>query len=184
MEDNGNPFDSMDTTEILTIPGGEVLETDSTELPDDPVEHMVVAEDDATIRAVVQAMAEHVLPGVVHASHPDGLPALDHLHRLKADRGAKVGLVFSDQMMPGMKGLDLYRAVRSTPGFERTPFVIASALMPGHDRHHIDRHVAADPNLRFLEKPFGLQQFTDVVRDVMGTRSAVAKATRGVKTLR
>lgn len=51
----------------------------------------------------------------------NGIDAIAHIENNPVD------LIISDWEMPEMDGIDLLRVVRSTPGLEKTPFVIMTA---------------------------------------------------------
>ena len=63
-------------------------------------------------------------------------------------RESKVDLVISDIYMPVMDGIRFHRTVRTTPEFEKTPFLFVSAY---DDQHTLD--AVKDPRLEgFLRK--------------------------------
>ncbi|HUI66157.1 MAG TPA: response regulator [Bacteroidota bacterium] len=56
------------------------------------------------------------------------------LEKLKV---SKVDMIISDLYMPVMDGFKLYRAVRSTPGLEKLPFLFVSAFDDPHTKEAV-----------------------------------------------
>jgi CheY-like chemotaxis protein len=70
-------------------------------------------------------------------------------------------LLVSDFMMPGMHGGDLVKAVRARSGFEGIPVLLISGVPEAALRAY------EVPNDAYLRKPFGLEQFLQVLQELL-----------------
>jgi PAS domain S-box-containing protein len=105
---------------------------------------VLLVEDDASVREVVQRMLERFGCRVLAA--PDGGAALE-----LADReGGAIDLLVSDMVMPGMTGLELAHALRQRRPSVRLLFISGYSEDPA-----FRRGVAADA-IDFLPKPIGM----------------------------
>ncbi|MDD3861614.1 MAG: hypothetical protein PHP74_01870 [Candidatus Gracilibacteria bacterium] len=134
----------------------------------------IIADDDGAIRDLVENFVQTILPEASISSHEDGLPALQEVQSLAKTIGSSVRMIYSDQMMK-THGLDFYKGVRRIPGLKNTPFLMASGGMPSSLREELSRATENDENFRFLEKPFGLAQFTEVTKGLLGVRSSIQR---------
>jgi len=76
-------------------------------------------------------------------------------------QGKPFDLVLSDQRMPEMTGTELLAHIRATGS--KMPVILAS----GYGLEGIESVLAQDPNLRYLPKPFTLQQLFAVAQDLL-----------------
>jgi CheY-like chemotaxis protein len=74
---------------------------------------------------------------------------------------AKVDLVLSDTMMPGMDGRELCRRLEADPESRSIPFVLMSAT------HTVAQLDSCNPTT-FIRKPFDVEQLLNVVARVLG----------------
>jgi CheY-like chemotaxis protein len=113
-------------------------------------ETVLLVDDDSTVREMLQSMLERFGYQVIAAR--GGVEALDEL---RIDP-ARVGLLLSDVVMPGMDGLDLLDQVRAIrPGL---PAVMMSAFT-------LDDVVG--PGVRFVQKPFRSEIALRELRDAI-----------------
>ncbi len=119
----------------------------------------VVAEDQPEMRKILGVLLKGLGLEVFEA--PDGMAAA----QMVRDLAPSLSLVVSDAAMPGMPGLDLYRRVREFN--PQVPFLLCTGdpeMIRGEAR------ATADPHLSFIEKPFDIDRFEAVVRDLLQRR--------------
>ncbi len=115
---------------------------------------VLVVDDDATVRRVTRAMFEARGDSVITAaSGPEALGVLNG--------GQRSDLVMLDVTMPGMNGFEVLHRLRQT--HPRLPVVVAT----GHSEEDMPPAVAADPGVRFLQKPFDLSTLGSVVGELI-----------------
>ena len=119
-------------------------------------ELVLVAEDEDYVRAmIVQALERRgydVLPV------DSGEAALDAL----AARGAEIGVLLTDMVMPGIGGLELVERVRAVRPDLR------AIVMSGYTATQMDQR-QLPPDVTFLEKPFTLARLDEAIREVLET---------------
>jgi CheY-like chemotaxis protein len=113
------------------------------------VHTILVVEDEFGVADVLMATLEDEGYRVVLAAN--GRQGLDQLLE------ARPALIIADYMMPIMDGAAMGRAVRATPGFERTPIIMTSAVAEAPIRAHFSDFQA------FLRKPFRSEELVEVV---------------------
>ncbi len=91
---------------------------------------VLIAEDNATNRAILEAQAEGW--GVRYGSAVDGVEALDML-RIAAAGSAPYDLAIIDMKMPRMNGLELAGAIRSDPAICGVRVIMLSSVMSTHE---------------------------------------------------
>jgi CheY-like chemotaxis protein len=118
---------------------------------------VMVVDDDASMRALLSIVLEHLGCTVVAAS--DGPSAL------RACRAEDLELAIVDYRMPGMTGLDLAADLHDrVPGL---PIVLVSG-----DVHALDIERARDAGVvRLLAKPFNLREVEECVRLIDAPRA-------------
>ena len=117
---------------------------------------ILVADDEATIRALVRA--------TLSSAGYDVIEAAGGGEALELARTARPDLIVLDLMMPGRSGLEVLRELQADPELAATPVVMLSARTLAADREA----AAADGADRFLAKPFRPRQLVRVVADVLG----------------
>ncbi len=115
---------------------------------------ILVAEDIATNRMVIEGLLNHVGHQVTLV--PSGLAAIQKLSSETFD------LVFLDMRMPGLDGLETARQIRSMQGLHALPIVAMTANSFPTDR---DACFAAGMN-GFLSKPVRLDEITEMINRV------------------
>jgi two-component system cell cycle sensor histidine kinase/response regulator CckA len=118
-------------------------------------ELVLVVDDEVNI----QTMLEMALTrkGYRVAKVSDGLEAVAFF----AERGAEVDVVVTDMMMPRADGLSTVRSLRTL--CPRLP-VVAISGVPGH---RIELEALPAPRVRFLPKPFGVEDLLLLVREAL-----------------
>ena len=119
-----------------------------------PHELILVAEDEAFVRTmIVQALQRQ---GHTVLAVETGEAALEAIET----RGAEIGLLLSDMVMPGIGGLELLdraRAVRPD---------LPAIIMSGYTALQLDQH-PLPVDVTFLEKPFTLVRLDEAIREVL-----------------
>ncbi|HSE26875.1 MAG TPA: PAS domain S-box protein [Gemmatimonadales bacterium] len=115
-------------------------------------ETILLAEDEAPLRRAAVRILEGLGYRVLAAS--DGSEALE----LLAAHQAEVALVITDVAMPRLSGPDLLDALRSRGA--RMPVLFATG-------YTAPRFLPADPGVRFLEKPWSVEELARVVREAL-----------------
>ena len=122
-----------------------------------PMRHVLIADDEAHIREVVQFALER--EGFAVTATEDGSTALDALQSL-AD---SVDLVVLDVMMPGTDGLAVCRRMRADERFARVPILFLSARGEEIDRV-LGLELGGDD---YLTKPFSPRELVARVRAIL-----------------
>jgi sigma-B regulation protein RsbU (phosphoserine phosphatase) len=107
---------------------------------------ILIAEDDAVTRRILQATLERLGWEVIAAS--DGSAAWHALETLGGKNAPEVVLL--DWMMPGMDGIEICRKLRNTPGFE---FIYVILLTSRSDKEDLAMGLTAGAN-DYIAKPF------------------------------
>lgn len=121
---------------------------------------ILVVDDDASVVSLMADLLE--VDGFTVVGAPDGYAALRELDRMRPD------LVILDVMMPGLSGLDVLRAIRSSAETKHTPVLIVSAKRD---------EVSIWDGLRngcdvYVTKPFDPAELTVAVRRLLGLSAA------------
>ncbi|HET9594636.1 MAG TPA: response regulator, partial [Anaeromyxobacteraceae bacterium] len=117
---------------------------------------IVLADDAATTRALARSLLEAA--GYEVQAVPDGEAALNLLSAQGAD------LVVSDVEMPRRDGVELTRAIRSTPRLARLPVVLLTALASDEDRR---RGLEAGADAYLTKGAFDQRVLLDTVADLL-----------------
>lgn len=117
-------------------------------------EHVLVVEDDAAIRMLVERVLRRAGYSVFLAG--DGVEALEYF--LGAER---VDLIVSDVIMPNMGGVELFERLRQHP--RRPPFLLAS----GYSARVIRPELLNEPGLALIAKPYSPNDFLRQVRELL-----------------
>ena len=124
-----------------------------------PVYRVVVADDDAAIRGLVE-VAVRKAGAQVAIAVGDGAAAV------AAIRDQQPHLAVLDVSMPVMSGLDACQQVRTDPRFATLPIVMLSAAVhPAAVQSGMD--AGAD---LYLEKPFSPRALAATIRELLATR--------------
>ncbi|MFM7298820.1 MAG: PAS domain S-box protein [Planctomycetota bacterium] len=118
-------------------------------------ERVLVVEDDASIRRLVERALGNAGYRVIAAANPE--EALE----LFEQRAEEIALVFTDVVMPGMNGPELVRRIRAVAPSTRVLFTSGYA-----DDRHIDAH-GLPKDARFLPKPYSFAALTRSIRETL-----------------
>lgn len=105
--------------------------------------HVLVVDDSATIRAVLEKMLAQ--DGYTVLKAPDGETGIELARNLKPD------LIFLDIVLPGISGFAVLRALRRDPLTRAIPIVMISGNLQATEQFYVQRFGADD----FMKKPFG-----------------------------
>jgi PAS domain S-box-containing protein len=121
---------------------------------------VLLVDDELAVRELVQKFLESIGYRVLPAE--GGAAALRTL-----EAGARVDIVVSDLLMPGMSGAELARELdRAAPG-------LPILFMSGYAHDEDARAIGSRPNSCFLPKPFSLADLTGKLRGLIrGTAAA------------
>ncbi len=118
------------------------------------VQRLLVADDDEDFAALLRETLEWAFPGAEIVCVPDGDAALRELDRRPA------ALAIIDLDMPGLNGIELTAAIRSTPRSERMPVLVVTATGGAPDWRLLSS-LGADG---FLVKPIDPMALVALVR--------------------
>jgi two-component system cell cycle sensor histidine kinase/response regulator CckA len=140
---------------LLDEAPGEYTATIASEAPANGTETILLAEDEAAVRAASRQILERYGYNVLEA--PNGTLALSIAHR----RGVTIDLLLTDVVMPEMSGREL--AERFTKLKPRAKVL----FMSGYTDDAIVRHGELRPGTAYLQKPFSPDALARKVRDVL-----------------
>ena len=126
----------------------------------DGSETVLLVEDDADLRFLMKEVLLESGYTVIAAS--DGAEGLQKYR----EHDDTIDLVVADVVTPKMKGNELHRRIR-----EISP-AVQFLFVSGYQANQISRNFVLDEGLNFLPKPFGLDDFTSKVRELLERRSA------------
>ena len=116
---------------------------------------ILLVEDDAMVRAVTAALLEEIGYTVLIAKTP--LDALSICEK----KDTSIDLLLTDVVMPGMKGPELRDRINALrPG-------IKVLFMSGYTSNVIVHHGVLGEGVRFIHKPFSMQDLAAKVRDAI-----------------
>lgn len=126
----------------------------------DTVSRVVIIEDEAVIRKNLAAyINNHGFNAIAFGNAQD---ALDYLNE-----NSGVDLVITDIILPGMSGVDLIAAIRTT---QRRVRIIA---MSGHDHSSNELSVFSELDAAFLNKPFRMNDLLNLVRAQLDDQAGI-----------
>ncbi len=128
-----------------------------------PEQIVLVVEDEEQVRVMTVEALRELGYAVVDA--PDGEAALARLDEL-----ARIDLLFTDIVMPGMNGRELAdRVCAARPG---TPVLFTT----GYSRNAVAHNNMLDPGVAFLAKPFTVEQLARKVAEACAAVNRVPNA--------
>jgi two-component system chemotaxis response regulator CheY len=118
---------------------------------------ILIVDDFATMRRIMKNILKQIgFTNIIEAD--DGTTALAELQKSSVD------LIISDWNMPKMTGLDLLKAVRSTPNLKDLPFLMVTA--EAQKQNVIDAVQAGVSN--YVVKPFTAEAISDKLKKIFG----------------
>lgn len=118
-------------------------------------ETILIAEDDEPTRTLTKKLLEEFGYSVIEAE--DGIQALEKFRECHS----AIRLVILDAVMPHMKGMEVYREIRTMSPESRV------ILCSGYDADVMEGHDAFDRNLHFIPKPFMPKELLMKVMEVL-----------------
>jgi serine/threonine-protein kinase len=119
---------------------------------------ILVADDDATFRALARSILSQAIPGAQVSCVADGEAALSWIDRNPPE------LVLLDLQMPGLNGLEVMAAMRGSERAARTRVIVATAVGTAHDWKVLSEFEAD----AFLVKPVTASQMKRAVSRILG----------------
>ncbi|MBL4615870.1 MAG: response regulator [Magnetovibrio sp.] len=116
---------------------------------------ILLIDDDVNIHQIVSLFLEDDDHNVSCVS--SGQSGLDYAAHNNLD------LIILDLGMPGMDGIETYRAIRANPASHQTPIMIFSV----HERSELSEDICADDSVQFLNKPVNMAQLKSSVREAL-----------------
>ncbi|MFH0728879.1 MAG: chemotaxis response regulator CheY [Pseudomonadota bacterium] len=118
---------------------------------------ILIVDDFATMRRIMKNILKQIgFTNIIEAD--DGTTALAELQKTSVD------LIISDWNMPKMTGLDLLKAVRSSPNLKDLPFLMVTA--EAQKQNVIDAVQAGVSN--YVVKPFTAEAISDKLKKIFG----------------
>lgn len=109
---------------------------------------VVILDDRATARSLLEGLARSLEPGVVVESFGDPYTALEQMQRATPD------LIITDYRMPGMDGIEFTRRVRAERALADVPIIIVTVVEDRQIRYQALENGATD----FLTRPIDPQE--------------------------
>jgi len=117
---------------------------------------ILLADDNEASRRFTREVLEEFGYSVIEAE--DGRQALDRFY----ENSEKVGLLILDVIMPGMKGREVYDAIR--PGYPGVKVLFTS----GYTEEIVRSQEVPDESLPFIPKPYMPKELLMKIREVLG----------------
>jgi len=117
---------------------------------------ILLVEDDESVRRALRRLLEDV--GYLVLDAGDGQAALLQFH----EHADKLGLILLDVVLPGMRGIDVYREIRR----QRPDLKII--LTSGYSIESILDPVVHDDDLEFIEKPVSPERLISRIGCILG----------------
>jgi len=90
--------------------------------------------------------------------------AIDGVQAFEMIKNEKPDLIILDLLLDQMKGEDFLKQLKSNPMYVSIPIIIASSFSPRSYKTIFE----VDPNLTFLEKPFGQEKLLAEIKARVG----------------
>ncbi len=121
---------------------------------------VVILDDRATARSLLEGLARSLEPGVVVESYADPYDALEQMQRATPD------LIITDYRMPGMDGIEFTRRVRAERTLADVPLIIVTVVEDRQIRYQALENGATD----FLTRPIDPQECRARCRNLLALR--------------
>ncbi|MBI5894994.1 MAG: response regulator, partial [Desulfobacterales bacterium] len=122
-------------------------------------ETILLVEDEPAVLALTATMLENQGYAVLAANTPDQAVALARQH------AAKIHLLVTDVVMPGMNGRDLWRQLSAVRPDMKCVY------MSGYPANAISQHGVLEAGAHFIQKPFAQKELTVKVRAALDGKS-------------
>jgi len=136
-----------------------------------PIEILLVEDNPGDVRLTVEALKENKVHNNLHVAE-DGAEAMGFLHREgKYAHAPRPDLIVLDLNLPKMDGFEVLTDIKSDNELKRIPVVILTSSQADED-------ILKSYNLHancFVTKPFGMQQFVEVVKSIEGFWLTIVK---------
>ncbi len=113
-------------------------------LTGDQHQHVVIIDDQATGRTILERVVQNISPNITQSSYADPHEAL------RACRKRPPDLLITDYRMPILNGIEVIREFRKIPGCTETPIVVVTIVEDKNIRYEALEAGATD----FLNRPF------------------------------
>lgn len=137
-------------------------------MPEEEGISILIVEDDANIRYLLEMAAARAGGFEVVGALPDGQAALEWLKRRAMHELPH--FVLTDLSMPRLTGLELLRAIKADERLRPIPVAMITSSNVPNDRSD----ALAAGACRFIEKPHGLEALTSVLRSLRVLRAGLA----------
>lgn len=145
-------------------------------MSENPVRILIVDDNMADVRLLKEALLEEC-PECVITHLDNGERAIDYLLQRGAyQQSPAPDLVILDLNMPRLDGYEVLKVVRSTPHLSRLTVSVLSS-----SPHEIARAEVLEPE-QYFQKPFELDAFLAVAKDILRQFRATAAATSATDT--
>ncbi|HIE55842.1 MAG TPA: response regulator, partial [Chromatiaceae bacterium] len=119
-------------------------EKDEILAPGGQPQHVVIIDDQATGRTILERVVQNISSTITQSSYADPHEALEACRKRPPD------LLITDYRMPILNGIEVIRQFRQIPGCERTPTVVVTIVEDKKIRYEALEAGATD----FLNRPF------------------------------
>jgi len=128
----------------------------------DPIDILVVEDDEGDVLMIREALSETKIPSVLNVVD-NGEDALRYLRREDPYAGAtRPDLVLLDLNLPRLDGRQVLSTIKDDSTLRRIPVVILTTSSNLDDiEHSYDQHANA-----YVTKPVGFEEFVQVIREI------------------
>jgi len=132
---------------------------------------VLIVDDEEDMLWMLQRNMDNGIPNIETFTAQSGIEALDTLEE------TEISLVITDINMPGMSGLELLTEINNK--WKETKVIIMTA----YPSSAFENKAKKEGAVRFVEKPFDINDMRKIVEDVLETSKAPSKPSRGIALL-
>lgn len=132
---------------------------------------VLIVDDEEDMLWMLQRNLDNGIPNIETFTAQSGNEALDILEE------TEISLVITDINMPGMSGLELLTEINNK--WKETKVIIMTA----YPSNAFENKARKEGAVRFVEKPFDINDMRKIVEDVLETSKAPSKPSRGIALL-
>jgi len=132
---------------------------------------VLIVDDEEDMLWMLQRNLDNGIPNIETFTAQSGHEALDILGE------TEISLVITDINMPGMSGLELLTEINNN--WKETKVIIMTA----YPSNAFENKARKEGAVRFVEKPFDINDMRKIVEDVLETSHAPSKPSRGIALL-